>query len=198
VLGVAALCLFALGCRHKQKVARQQSSEALASKHPEIIIEDFQTQVHRDGIKLQEIKAAWGLMDQIDQTIDMRALRVKFYDNGLFKGEAVSGTGRTWLKDRPEEQAQAHDLIMDKTATMLTNDGILLRSPRMEYRSTSDTLTSDAGFIKQIPNQGGRFIIECGDRFEIKMNSQRNNFDTYKEYGRPVVLHKSQKPELTP
>jgi len=198
VIAVAALCSFALGCGHKQKVTHQQSSEALASKHPAIIIEDFQTEVHRDGVKLQEIQAAWGLMDQVDQTIDMRALRVKFYDNGQFKGEAVSGTGRTWLKDRPEEQAMAHDLLMTKTATLRTSDGILLRSPRMEYRSTSDTLSSNAGFVQQIPSQGGRFIIARGDRFEIKLNSDRNNFDSYQEYGRPVVLQKSQKPELTP
>lgn len=189
-------------------------------ERPSIVFEGVKSEIHHDGVRLQEIASDWARLDEEDQTLDMRNMRVKFFDvdqgttststtktgapptvpvpgTEKVKGTANAGTARTWLKDRPEDHAATHDMFLSDKVIYRTNDGWILMTPEMHYTSGDSMLRSDKGYIKQLPLKSG-YIIGDGHGFDIKLSLEKNTFESYKEYGNPAVLKKSDKPVLQP
>lgn len=201
-LPTLALCLAAWGCSGHDGATATTAGDADAEEnHPTMIITDFRTQVQRDGVPQREIQAKWGRMDEASQTIDLRTMQVKFFDQKTTSGQpkvagqARCGTGRMWLADHPEEAAHKNDALLKQDVIYTTPDGWMLKTPELHYDATSATLHSDKGYVEQLPITGGYYVGQ-GDRFELKLSLEKNTFETWKKYGKPTMLTKSTKPVI--
>jgi hypothetical protein len=165
-----------------------------------MVIEGFHAQMHRDGVPQQEVRAAWGHIDETVNIIDLRQMQLRFYDRsapGKVRGEARAGAGRMWLDDTPAEQAGRKDVLLSKNVLYSTPDGMLLQTPELRYRDADRLLSSDKGYVKQLPMKTG-FFVGKGDRFEVKLQSDQGSFEKWTEYGNPATLQKSKTPVLKP
>lgn len=173
--------------------------------HPIIAFEGIKAEVHQDGVPLQALKARWGEMDEKENILDLRRMEVKFFDAGKETGQALAGYARTWLKDRPAEKIATHDMVLSDTVTYKMSDqattgtmrGWVLQTPALRYTSSDATLRSNQGYLKQMPAASG-YYIGRGNGFEIKLLLEKSSFETYKEYGDPAVIQKSEKPVIVP
>lgn len=176
---------------------RPNSSEGEDANNPTITIEGFTAQVTRAGVPRQVITGNWARMDEKENVLDLRQLQARLFDNGKQVGQADAGSGRVWMKARPEEQVGAQDVRFADGVLYRMQKGWLLSTPAMHFSNKQRRVTGDAGYIKQTQIKDG-YLVGRGQKFEIGINMENNSFESWREYGKPAVLEKSKKPEIKP
>ena len=138
------------------------------SKHELVLVEGLDAEITKDGLLRQRIHAETAWLDEKEQILDLKALRVSFHDGDEPKGEAKSGRGRIWLTDRPEENIAAHDLLLTDTVRYYTPEGGIVQSPEMRFTNTDAVMRSDKGYVKQLTLESQQELNEffSGDFFE--------------------------------
>jgi hypothetical protein len=193
--GWALLC--ALACLAGCKQDRDANAEAPLSEEPAMVLRRFHAEVTRGGIPREKIDARFARMNEKQKILDLQGLHLQLFNEGKEVGQATCGTGRLWLKERPEEKIARNDVAMGGTVDYRTHDGWILRTPALNFSNADSTLRSDRGYIKQRP-MGEGYIVGRGDRFEIKLNLEKSTFEHWNEHGAPAVIEKKTEPELLP
>lgn len=200
LLGVSLILCLATAAGAAKKSPTQSATANPGGglgRHPSIEIQDFKSQVTRNGLKMQQIQARSGRMDETERILDLKDLRVKFFDAGTTKGEAVCGTGRVWLMDRPKEKISNHDILLKDRVTYHTSEGWIVQTPQMRYTKADSMLRSDKGYLKQMPDRD-QYLIGRGQGFAVKLLIQKSTFERWEEYGNPAILEKSKEPVIKP
>jgi hypothetical protein len=174
---------------------REVPRPAAPTDEPSITMEGFKTEVTSRGKLQQRIEAEWGRMDERENSIELRNLRLIFYDQGEFRGEARCGGGLLWLAARPTENIGANDVLLTNDVTYRSRDGEWIQTPSMRYVNASRSLSSSAGYIHQY-RAGERFWIERGAGFEIKLLSDQGMVESYRGFS--PVFELSDTPAIIP
>ncbi|MCL5269877.1 MAG: hypothetical protein M1457_04820 [bacterium] len=165
--------------------------------HPKIMIRGLKAEITRDGRPRQRIEAWYGELDETANILDLSGVGLRYYVDGKPKGEATCAAGRVWLAARPAEGVAQNDLLL-QGGVRLSTEGTFLETPVMRFDNARETIHSEAGFVKQVPMEGGIYLIGRGQSFDIKLVPERGNFENWHERGNPVVIEKSEKPVIKP
>jgi hypothetical protein len=74
-------------------------------------------------------------------------------------------------------------------------EGWTVRTPRMRYYNRNRTLRADAGFINQIKLDSG-WLVMRGRRLDIQLQLEQSAVESWRIYGSPAILEKTDRPEL--
>jgi hypothetical protein len=195
--GLSLLLSFALLACNTKKAESIATPPPAGVQNPTLKLENFSTQITRNGVPCQTITAEWAELDETEDIMVLRRVRSRFYTKGELQGEARCGYARTWLKDRPAQHIGRNDLEMSDKVFYQMKDGWMLQVPQMKYAHASGTLSADQPYVKQLALKDG-YMIGRGDGFTIKLDTAEGRFTNWQEYGKPAVLEHSSIPVLQP
>lgn len=174
---------------------REAAGPPEALRNPSLTLYEFRAEITRAGQLRQKIIADWARLDESDDVLYMRDIQVDFFNQGQHNGSASSGQGTIWLSDQTASGHLRHDILLTDRVYYEIPGGWILQAPSMSYANLTSTLRGVEGYIKQLKLENG-YLVGAGDRFEMKISLQEGTFDSWKEYGNPTILKKTEEPEI--